>query len=478
MQMTRLELHDTIAGRLIVWEPSARTRAAIERAVPGDDQPSYMQETHLGLRRAMAKIDKRDASWVGTAFDLPGELDVDAMAAALTQWVRRHAVLWGWFVVAEDGGYQRFDLSPEDIEIVPREVKVSESPSETTDFIGGLFEETCTPFDGLGYAFAAAVGADSSVVYTAADHTYTDGFSVLVTFEEVNALYQEAIGGSPAELPPAGSFMQHAQLEREVAERATRDHPAVAYWIEYALKDGGGTPRFPMDLGLEPGEKQLLEPGRYALLSAPETDALEVHARAEGATFPALVYAACALAARDLAGQTSYRFLNPISTRYSPELQHAMGWLVNLMPVHIDVPDAADLMEVARATRQTFREARVTQELPAIRVLQILSEAFGFDSDSTERPSIVSYLDGRKAPGQEAWARQRFFGLTGGGHDDDVNVWINRMPTNTYVTCSVPGTAVARANVARYFEHVAELLRAELEGVLGHRLTSAHTAFV
>ncbi|AKU16173.1 condensation domain-containing protein [Luteipulveratus mongoliensis] len=463
MQMTRLEKHETVAGRLITWEPSERTLAAIERAPVTGDRPSYMQETHIGLRLAMERDGKRDASWIGMAFDLPGELDLEAMGRALTAWVRRHAVMHGWFRVAGDG-YERVQLDPADIEVVPRVVGTAASPGGTHTYVGRLFDKVCTPLDRLGYGFAAVQGDAHAVMYAGSDHTYSDGFSILVAFEEVNALYREETTGTPAELPEVASYLEFAQAERAAAESITREHPAVAYWTDYALKDLEGSPRFPMDLGLEKGDKRPIRSERYDLLTAAETDALEVVAREAGATFPALVYAACAAAARDLAGQSAYRFFNPVSTRLTPETAAAMGWFINVMPVHVDAPADASLMDIARSTRQAFRDGRASQEVPAVRVLEILSEMFGFDANSTERPRIVSYLDGRKIPGQDAWLEQRFFGVTGGGDDDDVNVWINRMPAHTYVTCTVPDFPQAVTNVERYFSYVRDVLRGELAG--------------
>jgi hypothetical protein len=80
-----------------VWilRPSARTRLAMTTAARSDAAPSYLQAAHLDLRRAMERIDKRDASWLSIAFEREGRVDPDLMARTMTTWARRHGVLHG-----------------------------------------------------------------------------------------------------------------------------------------------------------------------------------------------------------------------------------------------------------------------------------------------------------------------------------------------------------------------------------------------
>lgn len=81
-----------------------------------------------------------------------------------------------------------------------------------------------------------------------------------------------------------------------------------------------------------------------------------------------------------------------------------------------------------------------------------------FDADSSDRPPIMSYLDGTMIPGHERWLEQNFWGLTGAGDDDDVYVWMMRMPASTYVTASCPDTPQAVHAVTSYFARVAEIV--------------------
>lgn len=460
MQMTRLEEHPTSTGRLVAWVPTARCRAAIAAAHGTGRRGSYMQESHIDLRLAMEREHKHDASWIGTAFDMPADLDLAAFGRVFTTVARRHGMFHGWFTVTDDG-YDWTELAEQDIEFEVVDLGTADTEQQVQQFVLDQLTERCTPIDGLGYQLCGVVGADRCVLYLGQDHIYTDGFSVIILFAELMQTWQAQQAGTTPDLLPVGHYLDYAEQERARAEAADHDHPAVQYWVDFALEAPDEMiPRFPLDIGLAPGQKTPLAPNRVDLLDADQDVALDRLAKDHECTFPSLVYAACALAAHELAGKPWFRFVNPVHTRTGDEWLTAMGWFINVVPVHCDVSDEDDLFTVGRRMRQALRDCRVAADLPALRVMEIISETLGlgFDSDSTQRPPIVSYLDGRILPGQEFWEEHRFFGLTGAGDHDDVNVWINRMPTQTYVMCAVPDTEQAQGAVTALFTRARDIL--------------------
>lgn len=461
MKMTRIKLVDTRDGELFIMRPSDAANAALRAAPANDYLASYMQDQHVRLRRAMEANDSADASWLSFCFDVPGRLDHDAWQRTMTKWVHRHGVMHGTF--REDPNDPAAPLTRHDIELTDLTLTKTahgwHTGAQINDILLDLFTEACVPVDEFGYVFAGIDGDDGATLFIAIDHCYGDGFSVFIAFAELVALYDAEVAGTDLELPPVINFMDYAQAERARAASIDINHPAMAYWADYAMKGMGIKQGFPMDLGVPEGDKVWLVPGIHELLTGAEAALLDVVAKEQEATFPALVYAALALATRDLAGLNAYRFLNPVASRKTPEEWPAMGWLVNVVPIHIDVTEDDDLFTVARRVRQVFRDSRVCEEVPALRVMEVVQEAFGFALDDTHRPSIVSFIDGRPIPSQELWLERRFHGATGEGYDDDVNVWINRMPDSLYVACSVPGTQTAERNVADFFAFASDRLR-------------------
>lgn len=457
MQMTRLEDHPTTTGTLVRWVPSAKTRAAIQAAQPTTRRGSYMQEAHVGLRKAMLREGSSDASWIGISFDVPVHTSTDSISNALDILSTRHSIFRGWFTDAGDH-YPWYELAEGDIEYELEEVGIAESEADVKAFVLDELTRSCTPFDEIGWRLCGVIGEDKMVLYLGQDHIYTDGFSAILLFNEMIELFNDP--NAIALMPPTGAYQDFAEAERAEAEDATIEHPAVKHWADFALADPeGGTPRFPMDTGIAPGQKTPLGPYRLDLLNGEEDAHLDAYAKSIGTTFPALVHAALAITTRDLTGKKLHRFLNPVHTRSDANWWLSMGWFINVVPVMCEVEEDDTLETVALRMRERMRDGVNVADLPALRVMEIIEEVFGFDPDSAGRPPIISYLDGRVLPGQEKWEPHRFHGLTGAGAHDDVNVWLNRMPDDVYVMCAVPDTPQAMKAVDDYFQYARKLLR-------------------
>lgn len=463
MRMTRIEELDTIDGDVFLLRPSARSYAALAEAPANAHRPSYMQDQHVRLRRAMEAKGSADANWLGLCFDVPGPLDLEAFHRASTSWVRRHEVMWGTFRENPDdpnGEMTRHAIDPEQLSLQITELGRHRG-SEVNNVLLKHFSDAVNPLDNFGYAIAGVSGHEKSTIFCGFDHCYGDGFSVLLAYMELSQLYANETGHPFVELPPVKGYMTYAQEERAHAQQYDVNHPAMQFWADFAMDgaEAGVEDGFPMDLGIGKDERFWLIPMDYDILTGEECEQLEAIAKEEQATFPSVIYASFAMAARDLAGHSAYRFFNPIATRNDPETLVTMGWMINVLPIHIPTGPDDGLFEIARRVRKQFRDARVCEPVPALRVMEIMSETFGFSLEDTHRPAIVSYLDGRMIPGQEKWATDRFHGTTGQGYDDDVNVWINRTPTELYVMCSVPQTPTAVENVDKFFTYASSLLR-------------------
>ena len=78
MQMKRLTDHPTQGGQLLVLRPGHRGEPT-----PDERPPSFMQQQHLDLRRAMESRELHDASWLCISFSITGPLDREALVAAV-----------------------------------------------------------------------------------------------------------------------------------------------------------------------------------------------------------------------------------------------------------------------------------------------------------------------------------------------------------------------------------------------------------
>lgn len=112
MRVTDLQRCEVRPGRLVEWalHPAAVAAAS---ALPDDERPpAYVQESHLRTSLSIRRDGLFMPTWLGTAFDLPGRVDLDVLEVALRTWALRHETLRSGFRWAGDE-VRRFTLAPE-----------------------------------------------------------------------------------------------------------------------------------------------------------------------------------------------------------------------------------------------------------------------------------------------------------------------------------------------------------------------------
>lgn len=462
MKMSRITERTAIAGRYLAFEPTAAMESAIAAVTPGERLPSFMQAAHLDLRTETSDSGEQQDLWLGFTYRIPGRLDADAMARAITRWVRRHGVMRGWFVADEDRptGWARVDLAEEDIAFaVEDEGEVA--AADVNERVSDDFRAGCNPLGRIGYSFRAVAGEDETIFYLGLDHSYTDGFSFFLVFFELEALYGEETGGAAVELPPVGDFMDFAQTERERVADVGADHPSLSGWADFWFAGDQELGRFPLPLGTSVDEPAELEHDHRMLLSGEEGAALDEAAERLGTRTTHLVYAAIGLAARDLADAPSLRFLNPVHTRDAPEWLLAAGWFINVMPVHVDLAPG-DLVEVAGRVRQSFRAARGASQLPAMKVYDVVEQALGVKLSQVGEQFMLSYMDLRHLPGAATWGDADAVLVSRGGRASNATSWVMREESGMHILSLLPTTGEARSSIERLYAQAGVHLRSVL----------------
>ena len=116
MKMTWISDYEAQPGQLIEWRLHATAIAAAVRSEQDPRPPSYTQEAHVRTAAVLRDIGIEAPTWLGTAFDVPGALDIDAMEAALLHWISRHETLRSGLRRTGDE-WERFTLSAEDVSL-------------------------------------------------------------------------------------------------------------------------------------------------------------------------------------------------------------------------------------------------------------------------------------------------------------------------------------------------------------------------
>ncbi|MCA6092202.1 condensation domain-containing protein [Streptomyces sp. SCA3-4] len=434
-------------GEVVEFEP-----VTDRLPVPHDVPASHFQQAHLRLAAAHRAAGRRQSPWVAMVFDLPGRADPDALGAAWQGLVRRHEAFHTWYEPeAED--LAGFRLPPESLTVRPVRVGDLTSTDEVRAYVHRrMDEQTWAGRPGL---LAGVIRRDTaSTVYFAIDHAYTDGHSLALLFDEIRTRYHAACSGAPVGLPPVPGYLDCNRRERKRSASLTAGAPELAAWSEFLTVRDGGFPAFPVDLGNDAGA---LLPGKrlqYPVLTAAEARAFRAHCARHGGGFGAGAFAALALAQWEFTGNDVYRVLTAVQTRAYPRLLPVHGWLVNLVPLLFRLPASPTFAGAINAAQQGFQRARAGYDVPLHRALELLLE----DGEVPSIPPMVSYVDGRTAPGSCDYLRANVTVLTGPDNASGVSMWFNWFPDRADVVVSMPDTPEAATGVPKYLDRVREIM--------------------
>jgi hypothetical protein len=455
MRVTDLQRCEIRPGRLVEWalHPAAVAAAS---TLPDDERPpAYVQESHLRTSLSIRRDGLFVPTWLGTAFDLPGRVDLDVLEAALRTWTLRHETLRSGFRWAGDE-VRRFTLAPEAVALDRRDVGHFADPNALTRCLRDRFDVAADALTWPNFLFAAVVRNDGASVYMAFDHSNVDAYSLHRIAAEIHELYTAGLTGHPADETPAASYIDFCAAERSDADLIDDGHEIVDRWREFIARCDGRLPNFPVDLGLDPDgplprQKLLREP----LVDAEHAAGFEAYCRPYGGSLVGIL-AATALAAHEISGLDVYRTVVPFHTRAASRWQDSVGWYVGGAPVEIPVSAATDFDSALDLARATLRRNRQLSRMPLARVLRLLGA--DFRPTSPDLYSIVSYVDTRATPGSERWQEQKAYTLIRVSYGDQVCVWVTRLHEGLQFAARYPDTDIAYKNLRRCVERVRGLV--------------------
>lgn len=454
MKVTDLPSLQLSPGRLVVFRPSA---LGMHDAAWTCDlrRPSYNQEAHLAYAREASRKGAPPPSWVGCAFDLPGEVDVVAFAAAVRNWIDRHENLRGHIAVLADGSLQRKALPPGAVSVECSPEQVFTDGDALARYLEALFDRQARPLHWPDYLIATVCRPGATTVLLATDHLLTDAYSTLRSAYEIHALYAAALASGGAKLvsplaPLTTRFADFAEAERTAAEALTADHASIRQWRQFVTESGGRLPVFPLPVA-DMQEHPAAQPSGYAhLLDAPAAQAFDRVCRQAGGDAFSGSLACFARAGCDMAGVRVFRTMSPFNTCADPS--RSIGWYVGMGPIAfpLDTHDTFD--DAVRAAASSLEGVKQLAQVPMSRVAELLGQPLN-------DPFMVSYSDFRRTPGCRHWNTWRAVILRSRVHaPDDVYFWIFRTLDGLSVSYRHPATVRARLAVSHYLTRIKQLM--------------------
>lgn len=447
-------------GSLVEWRLADPDRAR-ELAVPHPVGASFLQFDHIVAAAAKqaaepADVATRNTAVTGVVTWVPEPLDRNTMAAALTDFVRRHDELRCYFTLSDDGPVRHL-VPPEAIEFTTTDVGDARIGHDLVDYIVNRIE-TSTGYDLMpGFTFGAADSGDGFALYFGSDHSHSDGYSQMLAIDEMVTLYRHHRGGTDADLPVAASFLDFVAAEQAAAASVSADDPRIDVWRELFAATDGVVPRFPLDLGLADDEPVRATRVNREILTAAQAEQCDRIADSFGVSFTAVVYASLAATEYELTGRTSYFTATVLATR-TPEQAHTQGWLCNFAPIAFTHDPDGPIDELVHTAASAVRRARELSTLPVHAALGILAAEGRYHAEAGA-PQMVSTIDFRRMPNRDDPAMRAAEAFAGLGPTRNANMWVNRYETGVDLAAQIPDTEQAKASTARYFDVFTERMR-------------------
>jgi amino acid adenylation domain-containing protein/non-ribosomal peptide synthase protein (TIGR01720 family) len=325
---------------------------------------------------------------------LTGELDADALRAALDVVVARHEALRTTIGEVEGRGVQvvhepgRVPVEEADLSGLPELERAAE--------LGRRLErEGATPFDlRRGPLFRVSLvrlAADEHVLVLGLHHVVGDGWSIGVLVDELTAAYAALVRDEPVALPPLP--VQYADYA--VWQRDRLAGPDVARQVDNWRRRLAG---------LTPVELQTDRPRPPVRGSAGAVHEIVVPdaltrrltglcARSGTTLFMTLVAASQLLLAR-YSGQRDIAVGSVTAGRGRVELEHLVGYFSNTVVLRSDVDESRSFSDFLGDVRSTVLDAFADEEVPFQRLVDVLRP----ERDPSRPPLVQVMVNLQSAP--------------------------------------------------------------------------------
>ncbi|MDI9914681.1 non-ribosomal peptide synthetase, partial [Rhodococcus sp. IEGM 1379] len=354
-------------GQAAMWHPdrpvlTARSRPGIIPVSPAQQRIWFINQ-----------FDTSSSAYnIPMAVRLSGDLDVEALRAALGDVIERHESLRTVYPASPDGPHQVIvpsapvvpDLTPQDCSDV--EASIAEFASQ------GFDVSKTVPVRGVLFR----TGPDEHVLMLVVHHISADGASLAPLARDLAIAYDARVQGqSPDWNPLTVQYADFSLWQTEILGSGQDPDSIMSAQLDYwksALSDFPG----PIDLPLDrprPRERSL-QGGivKFSVSPALHRDLLAL-ARQHNSTMFIVMHAALVVLVARVSGSTDITIGTPIGGRGEEALDDLVGMFVNTLVLRTAVDPGATFAQTLSEARKVDLEAFGHTELPFERVVEVLS---------------------------------------------------------------------------------------------------------
>ncbi|MEU0009607.1 condensation domain-containing protein, partial [Streptomyces sp. NPDC006314] len=325
------------------------------------------------------QLDHGSATYnVPLALRLSGDLDVEALRAAVADVVMRHESLRTVFPQTDGLPWQRV-LGEVPMDLPVTQVSEEELPAVLArEARGGFDLAVDVPVRARLFTTSASVAVLLLVVH----HIAADGWSMAPLARDLSTAYTARVGGgAPAWEPLPAQYVDYALWQRALLGSEDDPGSLAAQQLDFWKRQLDGLPAG-IDLPVDRrGESTSYDKAGSVPLHVPAHlhERLDALARRNGTSMFMVVQAAFALLLSKLGAGTDIPVGTPVAGRNDDALGDLVGFFVNTLVLRTDLSGNPTFTELLGRVRESDLAAYAHQDLPFERLVEVLNPERSLD---------------------------------------------------------------------------------------------------
>lgn len=304
---------------------------------------------------------------------LDGPVRADVLVEALSFLADRHEALRTTLVESEGTVLQRIAPPGGTYALTVQDLTGAKDPDAS--FANARSEEASAPFDlavgPLARGRLVVLGPERHGLLLTFHHAVYDGQSMDVMMRELGIVYEALLRGGEPGLPPVtGAYTAYTAQQRE-AVLDGRLAAQETYW-QQALDGVPAAIDLPTDRPRPPEQSFVGEHIDFTLDPAVST-ALRALAREHRATPYVTLLTGWAILLHRLSGSTDIVVGTPVAHRRGAGASAFIGFLVNSLPLRVDLSGSPTVAEALARTKAAVRAGLAHQDLPFERIVELVN---------------------------------------------------------------------------------------------------------